>query len=357
MRLAGITLPGNGWPVSGIPNREVRAGEVAAAHGGRRDGGAAAAIDRLVVRSLVVREEEGLVLEIGPPKLTPQRCCVRVGVGVVALGARLLLVVGESVQAVAVVVVERAAVVVVAAALGSDHDAGEAAVLGAVGVREHLDLRDGVEARGGVADRAEDGVRGGLAVLDVGNAVGPPAQELDVVASSQHVRVQQEEVLHVAAVAGQVAQLLLSSPTATEGLSIAMLLRASAETVTVSATVPSSSRASTRATPPRPHHHAGPLELLEGGGDDLDAIGAGSQVRRLEATLVIGLDAARYAGRLVDDQDGRGRDAAALGVGDGATQRAEDRLGSAGMTAIATARSTNTNTRHDRNEPCPRARS
>ena len=76
-----------------------------------------------------------------------------------------------------------------------------------------------------------------------------------------------------------------------------------------------------------PHHHAGLLELLEGGGDDLDAIGAGSQVRRLEATLVVGVDAARHPGRLVDDQDGGGRDGRSLRVGDGATQSAEDRLG------------------------------
>ena len=69
-----------------------------------------------------------------------------------------------------------------AAARGDDH-AGEAAVFGAVGIREHLHFGDRVEAGRGVADAAEDAAGGGLAILDVGGAVGAAAEELEAVAA------------------------------------------------------------------------------------------------------------------------------------------------------------------------------
>ena len=75
------------------------------------------------------------------------------------------------------------------------------------------------------------------------------------------------------------------------------------------------------------HHDARLLELLEARGHDLDAVGPGPQVRRLVAPLGVGLERARHAGGLVGDQDGGLRHHGALGVGDGAADRAEDRLG------------------------------
>jgi hypothetical protein len=96
-----------------------------------------------------------------------------------------------------------------AAALGRHEDAGQTTVLRAVRVGQDLHFRDGVEAGRRVADGAEDRVGRGLAVLDVGDAVGAAAQELDVVGAAEHVRVQEQERLDVAAVARQVVELLL----------------------------------------------------------------------------------------------------------------------------------------------------
>ena len=179
-------VAGEGLAGQRVLDRRSRAREVAVAHRcvsgrspGRRRRSPCCSSPRSCAKKNV------LFWTSGPPKLAPQRCCVGVGVRVAALGAGRLLVVGEGVQPVGVEVVERRAVVGVAAALGGDDDAGEAAVLGAVGVREHLHLGDGVEAGGRVADRAEDRVRRGLAVLDVGDAVGAAAEELDVVAAAE----------------------------------------------------------------------------------------------------------------------------------------------------------------------------
>ena len=129
---------------------------------------------------------------------------VRVGKGIAALDARERLVVRQGVQAVAAEVVEARAAVSAEAALGRHHNARQAPVLGAVGVREHRDLGDGVKARRRVADGAEDGVGRRLSVLDVRHAVGLGAQELDVIGAADHVRVEQQEGLDVPAVARQV---------------------------------------------------------------------------------------------------------------------------------------------------------
>ena len=142
---------------------------------------------------------------------------------IAALDARERLVVGQRVQRIAVEIVETCPAVSVRSALGRDDDARQTAVLGAVGIRQHADLRHRVEPRRGVADRSEDRVRRRLAVLDVRHAVRFAAEELDVVAAADHVRVEEQERLDVAAVPRQIVELLLvesasdSGPQAPQG--------------------------------------------------------------------------------------------------------------------------------------------
>ena len=143
-----------------------------------------------------------------PADAEAEAMVVRVGVRVVARDAVERLRVGAGVQLVAVEVVERRPVELVGAALGRDDDAGQAAELRAVRVGEHLHLGDRVEAGRGIGQLAEDAGRGRLAVLDVRGAVGAAAEELDRVEAADDVGVEREEVLDVAAVARQVAQLL-----------------------------------------------------------------------------------------------------------------------------------------------------
>src|SRR5207244_1551760 len=100
-------------------------------------------------------------------------------------------------------------VVLVRSALRGHDNAGKAAVLRAVRIREHADLRHGVEARRRVADRAEDGVRRRLAVLDVRHAIRLAAEELDVVAAPDNVGIEEQERLDVAAVSRKIMKLLL----------------------------------------------------------------------------------------------------------------------------------------------------
>ena len=196
--------------------------------------------------------------------LAPHRCSCVSELRVAALDARQRLVVGQRVQAVAVEVVEGGAAVVVAAALGRDDDAGEAAVLGAVRVRQHLHFRDRVEAGRRVADRAEDRVGRGLAVLDVADAVGPAAQELDVVAAADDVRVQQQERLDVAAVARQVVQLLLVEAAAI-GLAVErdVVERVGRDRDGLAHAADFERDVRRSAVPAARSDHAGPLELLE----------------------------------------------------------------------------------------------
>src|SRR5262249_30673605 len=92
-------------------------------------------------------------------------------------------------------------------------DAAGPAVSRAVGVPHPLAFRHRVESRRGVRHFAEDPRARGLAVLHVRRAVGAAAEELNAVEPADDVRVEREEVLDVAAVARQIAQLLLVEAT------------------------------------------------------------------------------------------------------------------------------------------------
>ena len=320
-------LVGEGLARQGVPRVDHRALEVAVAHGRGGDGGPATPVDRLVVGAFVVDEEERLAALERSAQARAPAVLVGVGVRIAALHPGQLLVVGQRVQVVGVEVVERGAVVAVAAALRGDHHSGQAPVLGAVGVGEDLDLGYGVQPGGGVAHRPEDRVGRGLAVLDVGDAVGPAAQELDVVASAQHVRVQEQEGLDVAAAAGEVAELLLVEPPG-DGLAlqgdVAEGLRGDGDRLRHGAQLQLHvhERGAGRA-----EHHAGLLGLLEVGGGHLDAVGAGPQVRGLEAALGVGLHGARHARGLVDDEDGGAGDGRPLGIHDRPADGPQEGLG------------------------------
>jgi len=77
----------------------------------------------------------------------------------------------------------------------------------------------------------------------------------------------------------------------------------------------------------RAEHHAGLLGLLEVGGGHLDAVGAGPQVRGLEAALGVGLHGARHARGLVDDEDGGAGDGRPLGIHDRPADGPQEGLG------------------------------
>ena len=224
--------------------------------------------------------------------LPPHRCSCVSERGSSALHAGERLVVRQRVQAVAVEVVEARAVVRVSSALGRHDDAGQATVLGAVRVRQHLDLRDRVEARRGVADRAEDRIRRGLAVLDVATRRRCGAQELHVVecrprrSGSAAGSDWMSRLLR-----GRSCSCCSSSPRAIAWLSSVMLFSASAVTVTVSVSAPSSSVTSTSAVPAARRTTPVFSNFLKLGATDLDAVGPRLEVRGLVATLGIGVDA------------------------------------------------------------------
>ena len=173
IRSAGIIWSANGSPVLRILRVNLRCREnrprAWPAWARRRS---SATVDGLVVRPLVVAVEEQLVAEQRSAEARAPPMLVRVGVRIVSRDARQRLVVRQRVQSVAVEIVEAGAAILQAPALGRHDDACQTAVLRAVRVRQHLDFRDGVEARCRVADRAEDRVGRRLAVLDVRHAVG-----------------------------------------------------------------------------------------------------------------------------------------------------------------------------------------
>ena len=147
MRSPGMRLPGNGRPVSGsrttngLPEKSPP--RIAAVGTTACD----AAAERLQLAAFVVAEEERPVGDDRPAEAEAVAIVVRVGVGIVARHAVQRLRVGPRVQLVRVVVVERRAVEAVGAALGRDDHAGQAAILRAVRVRQHLHFLDRVEAR------------------------------------------------------------------------------------------------------------------------------------------------------------------------------------------------------------------
>ena len=123
-------------------------------------------------------------------------------------------------------------------------------------------------------------------------------------AAADDVRVEEQEGLDVAAVARQVAQLLLveaaSDRLAVERDVVDRLGRDGHRLVHASDLERDVDQRGRR----RAHEHTGPLGLLEVRGDDLDPVGARLEVGRLVAALGIGFEGAGSARRLVHDQDG-----------------------------------------------------
>ena len=247
---------------------------------------------------------------------------VRVRVRVVAIDAVEGLRVRAGVQLVGVEVVEGRAVELVRAALGRDDDAGQAAELGAVGVGEHLHFRDGVQARGGVRQFAEDAGRRGLAILHVRRAIGASAEELDGIEAADDVGVEREEVLDVAAVARQVAQLLGVEP-AGDGLALerdVLTLGDHRDDVLEVADFELQVGTGHRR---RTQDDAGATARLEAGQAGVDRVRAGPQVRHLEQALRVADRFARDPGVFVGDDHGRAWHDAALGIVDRAADGAE----------------------------------
>ena len=250
---------------------------------------------------------------------------VRVGVRVVARDAVERLRIGPGIQLVAVEVVERRPVDLVRAALGRDDDTGEAAELRAVRVGEHLHFGDGIQARCGVGQLTEDPGRGRLPVLDVRGAVGASAQELNRVEAADDVRVEGQEVLDVAAVAGQVAQLLCVQAAcdrrALHGDVLA--LGDHGDDVLERAHFELDIGAGHRRGP---QEDARPSRGLEAGEADVDRVAARAQVGHLEEAFAGAHDLSRDAGVLVGHDDRRAGDDRALRVAHRASDRAERRL-------------------------------
>ncbi len=286
-----------------ILRRDRRGAEVAIPHGLRRHGCAAAAVDRLVVRTFVVAEEEQLAADERTAEAAAPPVVVRLRQRVAALDARQRLVVGQCVEAVVVEVVEGAAMKGIAAALRCDDDAGKAAVLGAERVRQHLDFLDRIETGRRIADRAEDGVGRGLPVLDVRDAVGLRAQELDVgVAAADDVRVEQEERLDVARVARQVAQLLgIEAARDRAAVERDVVLRVGRDRDGLAHAADFERDIDERGRR-RAHHDASSLELLEARGQDFDLVRAWLKVGRLVAAFRVRIDRAWDAGGFVGDE-------------------------------------------------------
>ena len=89
---------------------------------------------------------------------------------------------------------------------------------------------------------------------------------------------------------------------------------ASAVTVTVSFRLPTSRATSTSAVPAARSSTPVFSNFLKFVRDDLDPVGPWSEVGRLVATLRVGLDRPRYAGRFVGDEHRRARNDLALGI-------------------------------------------
>ena len=246
---------------------------------------------------------------------------MRVRERIAALDTRECLVVRQRVQVVAVEIVEGCAAVNARSTLRRDDDAGQAAVFGTVGVREHADLRHRIEARRGVTDRSEDGVCRCLAILDVRHAVRLAAQELDVVGATDDVGVEEQERLDVAAVARKIVELLLIEPAGDGRVverDVVDQIGGHGDRLVQAAQLEGDvhQRGARGA-----QHDTGPLELLEVLCDDLDTIRAGPDVRSLVAPLRVGFERAGHIRRLVGDQHrGAGNDLP-LGIADRAADR------------------------------------
>ena len=144
MRFAGMTLPGNGWPVTRVVDDAGQLGEIARPHGHRRHGGEEGLPQPLAV-PLVVGEEERPVPEQRAAERAAELVLLEVRLG--AAGAVVEEVVG--VERVVAVELEAAAVRDVGARLDLQvHDAAErAAELGRVGRGLQLELVERVDAR------------------------------------------------------------------------------------------------------------------------------------------------------------------------------------------------------------------
>ena len=329
MRSAGITLPGKGWPVTGSLDRDVRPREVAVAHGRGGHVRPRAAEDGLVVRSLVGREEEGPAgLERAPEARSPA-VLVGVAVGVAALHPRLLLVVGERVQAGSVEVVEDRALVAVAAPLrGHDHDARETAVLGAVGVGED---RSSPRSRRGPGRscrrcRRSRSWRPGRPGRSSRRRSGRPRNWMSSLPPRTFgFRSRNDWMSRL--LRGRSRSCCSSSPSEMAWLSSVMLLvafRGHGDGLVDAAEL---ERDVHRADAGGAEHDARLLEFLEVRGHHLDAVGPGPEVGGLVAPLGVGLDGTGHPRRLVDDEDGGARDRGPLRIGDGAADGAQERLG------------------------------
>ena len=300
--------------------------EVAVAHRRRRHRRLGTSKDGLVVRPFIVRIEKHLAAGEGSADASAPPLLVRVGKGIATLDARERLVVRQGVQAVAVEVVKAGAAVGAGAALGRHHNARQAPILGAVGIREHSNFRDRVKARRRVADSAEDGVGRRLPVLDVRHAVGLGAQELDVVGAADHVRVEQQEGLDVPAIARQVVELLLVEA-ANDGLALErdVVARFSGDGDDLVEAAELERNVHERRSGGA-HQHARPLELLEVRRDDLDTIGPRSEVRRFIPAFRIRLERSRHTGRVIDDEYRRALNRLTLRIDDCAADCSQERL-------------------------------
>ena len=145
-------------------------------------------------------------------------------------------------------------------------------------------------------------------------------------AAADHVGVEEQERLDIAAVARKVVELLLVE-TARDGLAI--------ERDVVDRIGRDGDRFVDAADGQGDVHQSGAgraqdnarsLEFLEVRRHDLDPVGPGFEVCRFVAALRIGLDRAGHAGRLVDDQHRRAGHDAALGIDDRAPDGTEERL-------------------------------
>ena len=163
--------------------------------------------------------------------------------------------------------------------------------------------------------------------------------------AAEDVRVQEQEGLDVAAAARQVAELLLVEA-ARDGLALQRDVvggvRGHGDGLGHRAQLELRVHAG---GPRRAQHDAGLLVFLEVRSDHLDAVGAGLEVRRLEAALGVGLDRPRHRRALVDDEDRGPADRRALRVDDGPADRAQERLGVRGA-------GDSQGQEHDEKDPC-----
>jgi len=275
-----------------------------------------AAAQLLQAAALVVPEEEGPVLHDRAPEAGAVPILVGVGIRVVSLSARQRLRIRERIQFVRIEVRERGPVEAVRTAFRGDNHSCETAVLRAVGIREDLHFRNGVETRRRIRQLAEDARARGLSVLDVRRAVGPPAQELNAVEAADDVWVERQEVLDVSAVPRQVAQLLLVEPSCNRlalERDVVLSFGAHGDDVFETAHFQVQIGADDRG---RAQDDARRLRLLESGEGRRDGISAGTQVGDLEQSLRVGQCLACDVGGLVGRHDRGARHDALLLVGD-----------------------------------------